>query len=282
MRFDEFLKTLNIDKNEYGQRTGKYAPVASDRQMKAFYGKRRLLLDILVYGFAKCPAPTTGDTEAYSILKKKMNPPDKSPVGDELSAQILFYYATKFKSLAIKRFLDLGCGSCRITEFLADKLNVVPHGSDLEEPFEQAWAARSSKVKFKYLKTGSPLGHPGKWDLITAIMVLHHVPNPEETIRAIAKSLNPGGLFIIKEHDCTSAAEDMLVDIEHSLYIVQNNDDWKKRIKTQYIKCFNWIEWAYKMNEHGLLLKHYGPWGYIAQSYGTTRKCVMVFEKVNN
>ena len=276
---DDFLETLGIEKKEYGKKSGKYSPISSKRQMQTFSGKKRLLLDILIYGFANCPAPMLPDFEAYKFLKKKMSRPDTSTIGAQFAAQILLHYVKKFKSSDIKKYLDIGCGSCHITEFLAEKLKISPCGSDLAVPFEQSWTARSPKVKFETISDKKLLGHSGKWDLITAVMVLHHIPRVDQTIEEVSKSLNPGGLFIIKEHDCFSYWEDALVDIEHSLYIVQNNDKWEQKVLSQYIKCFNWIEWAYKMSRHGLQLVHYGPWGYMARSYGTTRKCIMVFKK---
>lgn len=279
--FDEFLEELHIDPKEYPQKKGEYKDITSFNQFNSFRGKRRLYLDLLVYVFTGSTAPVAkNDLEAYKIVKRADS--KRHSEGTyiyKINAQILYHYVKRF-GVKVKSFLDLGCGECKTTAELAKLLEVQGCGSDVQEQFETGWdEARPTSVNFKTITDKNPLGHAGKWDLITAIMVLHHIPDVEKTIAAIAKSLLPGGLLILKEHDCFTYSEEMLVDIEHCMYIVQNNEDWLNKIKSQYIKCRNWIEWAYLMRNHGLTLLHYGPWGYISHSYGNTRKSVLVFQK---
>ncbi len=280
--FDEFLIELKINPKDYNLKKGEYHSVASLKQFASFHGKRRLYLDLLVYGFIGRDAPIVkNDIEAYKIIKKEN--PQRHAEGNyiyEINAQILHHYVRRYGGGPIKSFLDLGCGVCKTTAELAKLLEIRGCGSDIPESFESGWSEkRPESIDFKLITPKNPLGHTGKWDLITALMVLHHIPEVDKTVAAIAASLRPGGLLILKEHDCFTHSEEMLVDIEHCMYIVQNNDDWQDRIKTQYIKCRNWIEWAYLMRQHGLELVHYGPWGYISHSYGNTRKSILVFKK---
>lgn len=64
------------------------------------------------------------------------------------------------------------------------------------------------------------------FDLITSMMVLHHVvsskPNNtilEDTLRGIYMMMNPGGFFVIREHDVVHQDIKAVIDIEHSLFV---------------------------------------------------------------
>ncbi len=276
----DFLRKLNIDPQDYPRRRGRL-PVKSNKQFAFFRGKKRLQLDSLVYGFTGRPAPYGPDLAAYETIKKSMQKSSNRDDVAAISAKILHQYVQKYAPASPKKYLDLGCGNCLISRELARLLEVQAHGSDVKETFEANWDSRPPEVAFKYVTEAQPLGHSGKWDLITAIMVLHHIPNPDETIKAISQSLQPGGLLILKEHDCINETEEILVDIEHNLFIVQNNTDWKDRIYKLYTKCRSWVDWAWLMHQNGLQLLHYGPWGYMHPKYGDTRKCILVFQKMN-
>jgi 2-polyprenyl-3-methyl-5-hydroxy-6-metoxy-1,4-benzoquinol methylase len=281
MDFNKFLIQLNIKPEMYPKRDKNYLSIASNKQLASFKGKKKLHLDFLIYSFCSQHQNIyRTDVEVYRDLKKCMKPAEDGDFGASFSAEIIFHYATKFHK-NIRTYLDIGCGGCQITSKLAKMLQIQGCGSDLKIPFENSWEVERPKdIKFEFISEKNLLGHVGKWDLITAVMVLHHIPEVEKTIEAISDGLRPGGLLIIKEHDCFTSYENMLVDIEHSLFIVKNNGDWEKKIRDQYIKCRNWVEWAFLMQKYKLGLIYHGPWGYIYNSYGNSRKSVLVFKKL--
>jgi ubiquinone/menaquinone biosynthesis C-methylase UbiE len=57
-------------------------------------------------------------------------------------------------------------------------------------------------------------------DLIICMVALHHMTNDtlHTTLQEIHRILKPGGLFMIKEHDCNSTEAQMLINWEHHLY----------------------------------------------------------------
>ena len=61
-------------------------------------------------------------------------------------------------------------------------------------------------------------------DVVTANMTLHHIKNVEECIAEILRVLRPGGIVFIREHDCWTVVDAMLVDIEHRLYDAVGSD----------------------------------------------------------
>lgn len=100
-------------------------------------------------------------------------------------------------SLAGKQVLDVGCGGGILSESLAQSGADVT-GIDLAE--------RSLKIaRLHSLESGMPVKyemisaedmadqHPGRFDVVTCMEMLEHVPDPGSIIAACAKLVKPGG-----------------------------------------------------------------------------------------
>ncbi|HCA18724.1 MAG: bifunctional 2-polyprenyl-6-hydroxyphenol methylase/3-demethylubiquinol 3-O-methyltransferase UbiG [Alcaligenes sp.] len=100
-------------------------------------------------------------------------------------------------SLAGKQVLDVGCGGGILSESLAQSGADVT-GIDLAE--------RSLKIaRLHSLESGVPVKyemvsaedmadqHPGRFDVVTCMEMLEHVPDPGSIIRACSKLVKPGG-----------------------------------------------------------------------------------------
>ncbi|MDV2115579.1 bifunctional 2-polyprenyl-6-hydroxyphenol methylase/3-demethylubiquinol 3-O-methyltransferase UbiG [Alcaligenes faecalis] len=100
-------------------------------------------------------------------------------------------------SLAGKQVLDVGCGGGILSESLAQTGADVT-GIDLAE--------RSLKIaRLHSLESGVPVKydmisaedmadqHPGRFDVVTCMEMLEHVPDPGSIIAACAKLVKPGG-----------------------------------------------------------------------------------------
>ncbi|KAA1288702.1 bifunctional 3-demethylubiquinol 3-O-methyltransferase/2-polyprenyl-6-hydroxyphenol methylase [Alcaligenes faecalis] len=100
-------------------------------------------------------------------------------------------------SLAGKQVLDVGCGGGILSESLAQSGADVT-GIDLAE--------RSLKIaRLHSLESGVPVKyemisaedmadqHPGRFDVVTCMEMLEHVPDPGSIIAACAKLVKPGG-----------------------------------------------------------------------------------------
>ncbi|QBH18388.1 bifunctional 2-polyprenyl-6-hydroxyphenol methylase/3-demethylubiquinol 3-O-methyltransferase UbiG [Alcaligenes faecalis] len=100
-------------------------------------------------------------------------------------------------SLAGKQVLDVGCGGGILSESLAQSGAEVT-GIDLAE--------RSLKIaRLHSLESGVPVKyemicaedmadqHPGRFDVVTCMEMLEHVPDPGSIIAACAKLVKPGG-----------------------------------------------------------------------------------------
>ena len=99
---------------------------------------------------------------------------------------------------------DVGCGAGRAVVKLAEaypKSRVT--GFDVHEP-SLARAAAAAKAAGVGSKTGferadAAKGLPGKFDVVTMFDVLHDMADPAGALRAIRKSLNPGGSLVLLE-----------------------------------------------------------------------------------
>jgi 2-polyprenyl-3-methyl-5-hydroxy-6-metoxy-1,4-benzoquinol methylase len=166
------------------------------------------------------------DIEIYENIFKDI--PKIVSVTEYSKEYVAEYIVNILNSLKLKptSLLDIGCGNCIITRDLGFALNMKPqdiYGADIPQEFEQKWKeTRPKEIKFIEIKDNK-LKFDRTFDMITCMMVLHHVPENvlEEYISEIYKLLNKGGVFILKEHDCFNAVDYIIADIEHSLYIAK-------------------------------------------------------------
>jgi ubiquinone/menaquinone biosynthesis C-methylase UbiE len=49
-------------------------------------------------------------------------------------------------------------------------------------------------------------------------MVLHHVPDADASVREIVRVLRPGGMLVLREHDCASPTLAAVIDTLHGFY----------------------------------------------------------------
>src|SRR5690606_28304976 len=100
-------------------------------------------------------------------------------------------------SLAGKEVLDVGCGGGILTEAMAQRGARVT-GIDMgEAPLSVARLHQlESGVEVEYQQcTAEEMAtlHPGRFDVVTCMEMLEHVPDPASVIRACATLVKPGG-----------------------------------------------------------------------------------------
>jgi ubiquinone/menaquinone biosynthesis C-methylase UbiE len=135
-------------------------------------------------------------------------------------------------------YLDIGCFDGGITQSIAKYFNLnhlQTHGVDIADygghltaaeskvsdpPSLNTQSNKSAKIIFS-LYDGKKLPYSdNSFDLITCLMVLHHIPkdNLDALISEIYRVMKPNGVLILREHDVNNAAEILLLDMMHDFY----------------------------------------------------------------
>ncbi len=96
------------------------------------------------------------------------------------------------------RALDAGCGAGRYTTLLADRCQQVL-AVDIADGMLQVARQRRAWPNIRYqqrdLRDLSP--QDGPFDVVLAVAVVHHLPDPEQAIRHLARLVAPGGRLVI-------------------------------------------------------------------------------------
>lgn len=171
---------------------------------------------------------------------------------------------------SIKNYIDFGCGNCKFTESLGKELGLEKSqifGTDTKDEFEDEWTKNRHKrdITFKFNSEKNPIPFKIKFNLITCMMVLHHIPKNilNKILQSFYDHLEKDGILIIKEHDCWDEYDHILFDLEHSLYIISNAksiediNNIKDKIFEQNTNFMNRFEWDYLLQKVGFKLVHY-------------------------
>jgi 2-polyprenyl-6-hydroxyphenyl methylase/3-demethylubiquinone-9 3-methyltransferase len=136
-----------------------------------------------------------------------------------------------------KRVLDVGCGGGILSESLANCGAVVTGIDMAEKPLQVARLHRfESTLDIDYQLTSiEALGEaqPGKFDVITCMEMLEHVPDPQSVINACRRLLRPGGeLFLSTINRNPKAYALAVIGAEYILKLLpRGTHDYDKFIK---------------------------------------------------
>jgi 2-polyprenyl-3-methyl-5-hydroxy-6-metoxy-1,4-benzoquinol methylase len=236
------------------------------------------------------------DFEIYEKIFQDI--PKISSVREYSKSYVADYLINIFDNLKLlhpKSLLDIGCGNCIMTRDLGIALNLKKediYGADIPEEFEQKWIETRPKDINFVLINNNKLKFNRKFDLITCMMVLHHVPVEylNQYLQDIYNLLNNDGLFIIKEHDCFNATDYIIADIEHSLYIVQEafalqndkklSEKSKQDISQLNISYKDRFTWRVLIQRIGFKCIYENPFDYnLTNTYSPNRAYLAIFQK---
>lgn len=110
-------------------------------------------------------------------------------------------------------YLDIGCFDGNITEEVGKyfELDTI-YGIDIID-----FPNRNKNITFSLYKDTIPFAD-NSVDIITCLMVLHHVNDINMFILEIKRILKPNGIIIIREHNVTNKYESSLLDMMHKFY----------------------------------------------------------------
>jgi 2-polyprenyl-3-methyl-5-hydroxy-6-metoxy-1,4-benzoquinol methylase len=204
-----------------------------------------------IYDFFKKPQKkTTGPIDYHKCSKNMIQ-------AENMVDKIHRY--VKFDDIDKLKYLDLGCGDCEKPITFGAMMKLKPenvYGADLKSWGHYSKDNRPKELNFIELqeRKAFPIDNE-KFDIVSCLMVLHHVDNIDFFMKEINRILKPGGILYIVEHDAMTVVDKMLADIEHAMYevVIRSNQNFFKEFKTQY---YDWLEWDIIMNHYGFDYVH--------------------------
>lgn len=138
------------------------------------------------------------------------------------------------------RVLDVGCGPGFVAEELAERVGPAGHVVALDESplwhehLAQRLAARGlANVELRRGRVQDAELEPAAYDLVFARWVLSFVPELDEVVARLARTLAPGGVLAVEDYNHEgvslfpgSAAFDAMIRATRALYADAGGDTW--------------------------------------------------------
>lgn len=236
------------------------------------------------------------DSQLYALLKKYKRGGFSSEC-DKIMIRAQLYHCIVYenilkrdKDFKLNNYLDIGCGDCKLTHKFGNMLglsNKKIYGADIS-----TWGSYTKEERKKLpiniidLEEDKPLPITNnKFSYITTFMMLHHVRNLKLLLSEINRILRKGGYLMIRDHDASTYADYMLIDIEHLLYEAVERDlkNYKKYYKKYCGNYYDIIEWSYLLHLYGFEPVYIS---YISDSIyfemNPTRAFIGIYKKTKN
>ena len=161
-------------------------------------------------------------------------------------------YFEKYLNLSsTSRLLDIGGANGNLLAYLGTRYN-IPKANlyCLEETQYKTGTTAfrypydNENVTYVFSDTLSPKqsNDMGRFDIIIAMVVLHHIPDPiiiQSIAPFIEAHITPAGYLLIKEHDAKTAQLMNLIDWEHHLYyLLETPDKIPQHALANYLATF--------------------------------------------
>lgn len=167
--------------------------------------------------------PLCNDEHVYEALYHcfhRRNPEGQTPY-DRAQGRFLDIRRILDEKFVPVTLLDIGCSEGKITAALGkgfgmDSANI--HGCDVRE-------LKQDPDGFTYTRIEDDNSNKlpyadNSFDLVVSLMVLHHIENVATMLPEITRVLRPGGIFVIREHDCSPPELSNVIDVYHGMYAV--------------------------------------------------------------
>lgn len=174
----------------------------------------------------------------------------------------LDYILQHSEGLFGKQVLDVGCGGGILAESMA-RTGAQVTGLDMgTEPLQVARLhALESGVEVTYIQEtveNHAASHPQRYDVVTCMEMLEHVPNPASVVNACSKLVKPGGhVFFSTINRNTKSWLMAVIAAEYILRLVpKGTHDAKKFIRPS--ELLHWLD-ATPLRERHMIGLHYNP-----------------------
>ena len=263
--FNNYLKSfLNVKIKTHKIHPIYYVPVNSYTQFKTYlslkdYNNQIQLLINLVSRFVNYDFITlkniistsldsnTNDLNVYEKLRenRKIKDPSKKENRNAKRANEVYKYINNAlkkvnKSIGGDQYyhLDFGGNDGSVASEFAnitklDKSQVF--SADVESWLGNKKNNLYQNVTYTMLSENQKLPYqPDSFDSISLLQVLHHIEFIDMHLKEIHRILKPGGILVVKEHDCINTSTQLLIDIEHMIHEVVESEVQNTKILSSY------------------------------------------------
>lgn len=188
----------------------------------------------------------------YSCLSKKMNDEDilldlkkydkqkerKDRTDNRIGKLDEIFSQTKHIITSDTKYLDIGCTDGEIAYEFGNSIGLQKEqifGADVGDWKDVDQGEINPNITYIPIpKEGRLPFDDNSFDIITVLMVLHHIEYIDERLKEIYRILKPNGKLIIREHDCLSDENRIIHDLEHSIYEISK----KEKIDSSYLNTY--------------------------------------------
>lgn len=201
-------------------------------------------------------------------------------------ANTLYSFISEY-NLTINDYLDIGCNNGQITVSFGNKMNLDTnhiYGVDVETFGQQKIKPVAGFMYMAYDGINIPFCNDS-FDLITSLMVLHHVENLDNLLKEINRVIKIDGYLLIKEHNVYSEYIEWLVYIEHMMYdVMEYGLKYQDFVKFYNQYTFSKTKMAEMICSNGFELIKTSDDAFVKihQKYNPTQNYYSLFRKVNN
>lgn len=138
---------------------------------------------------------------------------------------------TEAMSAPVRKYLDIGCAEGQLTRAFGETLGLGPadiHGCDID------WVKSSEGFKFTPASSEKLPYADDEFQVVSFVMSLHHLTDLETSLGEARRVLAPGGILLIREHNCRDEYFALFLDLVHYMYAAVIGDEVRLRVASDF------------------------------------------------